>query len=276
VIEHDRVRDFSSIFGIGYMDLSDRQARIAEIVRAEQFVTVDKLAETFHVATQTIRRDINLLCDMGLARRKHGGVECLPDKSNLSFSTRRILNLAAKRAIAKSIAPYIKDGASLAFSIGTTPVIVMEALLNHHNLTVLTNNLNVAIVASRNPTFKVHIAGGALRNHDLDILGNGMTSFFAAYKADIGIYGVGGVDEDGTLLDFTEDEVLARQLIQKNSNQTFLVLDHSKFGRNAHVRGGTIDQPSKIFCDQPPEERYLAAIGETEINYAKNCVGVSA
>ena len=250
------------------MDLTDRQARIAEIVRGQQFVTVEKLAETFDVAAQTIRRDLTILCDSGVARRRHGGIESLPEKQNLSFSTRRILNLDAKRAIARSIAEHVADGASLAFSIGTTPMIVMEALLDRANLTILTNNINLAVIASRNPSFDIHVAGGNLRNRDLDILGAGMVSFFSAYKADIGIYGVGGVDEEGTLLDFSEDEVRARQLIQENSSTTFLALDQTKFGRNAHVRGGTIGEPTRIFCDGPPPEPYLSAIGDADIVYA--------
>ena len=36
---------------------------------------------------------------------------------------------------------------------------------------------------------------------------------------------------DGTLLDFHEDEVAARQSILSNCRKSFLVLDHSKFGR---------------------------------------------
>ena len=73
-----------------------------------------------------------------------------------------------------------------------------------------------------------------------------------AYKVDIGIYGVAGVVEDGTLLDFYEEEVQARQIIRQNSREIFLVLDHSKFGRSAHVRGGHIQEASKVFCDRTP------------------------
>lgn len=250
------------------MELTDRQVEIAEMVRDQEFLTVEMLAEQFQVTTQTIRRDLNMVCDRGLARRRHGGIECLPDKSNLSFSTRRILNLAAKRILAKELVKHVPDGASLAFSIGTTPVIVTEALLGHKELSIFTNNLNVAIVASRNPDFKVHIAGGTLRNHDLDILGTGMVEFFSSYKVDIGIYGVGGIDETGVLLDFSEDEVLARQLIQKNSRSTFLVLDESKFGRRAHVRGGGhICDATKVFCDKQPGEKFQDTIKDAAIHF---------
>jgi DeoR family glycerol-3-phosphate regulon repressor len=80
---------------------------------------------------------------------------------------------------------------------------------------------------------------------------------------DIGIYGVAGVDEDGTLLDFYEEEVQARQMIRENSRSAFLVLDHSKFGRAAHVKGGKIDEATKIFCDRTPPAAILLRVEQS-------------
>ncbi|MCB2100469.1 MAG: DeoR family transcriptional regulator [Rhodobacterales bacterium] len=234
------------------MDLSERQAEIAELVREGGFQTVDALAQRFGVTTQTIRRDLTVLSDHGLARRRHGGIERPADSGNLAYGSRQILARRAKRAIALEVARHVPDGASLAFSIGTTPQVVAEALLHHDALRIFTNNLNVAMLACANPSFEVNIAGGRLRNGDRDILGAGMERFLSAYKVDFGIYGVAGVDETGTLLDFYEEEVRARQLIRENSRNTFLVLDHTKFGRAAHVRGGQIGEATKVFCESRP------------------------
>ena len=73
-------------------------------------------------------------------------------------------------------------------------------------------------------------------------------------------YLVAGVDEDGVLLDFYEGEVNARQTILNNCRNSFLVLDHTKFSRLAHVRGGHIKDVSKIFCDKEPPESILKLI----------------
>ena len=54
------------------------------------------------------------------------------------------------------------------------------------------------------------------------------------------------------LLDFSSDEVDARESIRDNSRAHFLVLDHSKFSRSAHVRGGHITDASIVFCDRAP------------------------
>jgi DeoR family glycerol-3-phosphate regulon repressor len=237
--------------------LSERQVQIAELVREQGFLTVDTLADRFGLTAQTIRRDLNTLCDHNIVRRRHGGVEQPPEVGNLAYVSRRILARQAKQRIAREAAQRIPNGASLTFSIGTTPELVAEALLRHEGLRVFTNNLNVAMLACANPSFEVFIAGGRLRNGDRDILGKGMEEFMSSYIVDFGIYGVAGVDQNGTLLDFYEEEVRARQLIRENSRATFLVLDRSKFDRNAYVRGGHITEATAVFCDVPPPQEIV-------------------
>jgi len=232
--------------------LSQRRAQILDLVRDRGILMVEELAEKFGVAAQTIRRDLNFLCDRGMGRRIHGGIQRVSPIENTAYAWRKILNAKAKQAIAGTVATHIPEGVSLAFSIGTTPELISRALLTQQNLKIFTNNLHIAMAMSENATCEVTIAGGRIRHGDLDILGPGMEELFSAYKVDIGIYGVGGVDGDGTLLDYYEEEVRARQIIQENSRQTYIVLDHSKFGRSAHVRGGHLEQATKVFCDQTP------------------------
>ncbi len=239
------------------MQLSERQVEIAELVREHGFLTVEKLAGHFGLTTQTIRRDLNVVCDHDLARRRHGGIESSSRSENITYESRQILARSAKQAIGREVARHIANGSSLAFSVGTTPQVVAEALLNHDSLRVFTNNLNIAMLCCGNLTFEVNIAGGRLRNSDRDILGTGLDEFLSSYMVDIGIYGVAGVAEDGTLLDFYEEEVRARKLIRENSRETFLVLDHTKFERAAHVRGGNVGEATKVFCNAYPPENIL-------------------
>jgi DeoR family glycerol-3-phosphate regulon repressor len=164
------------------------------------------------------------------------------------------LNLAEKRAIAQTVAEHIPDGASLAISVGTTPELVAQALLRHRGLRIFTNNLNVAQVCCANPDLQVTIARGRVRPLYRDVVDPSVPDFFATYSVDFGIFGVGGIDPDGTLLDFAEEEVAARQAIAAASRQTLLVADHAKFGRNAVVAGGNIAEVAHLFTDQPPPE----------------------
>lgn len=228
-----------------------RVRAILERVRAQGYQSIDGLAALFGVTTQTIRRDVNALCEKGLCRRRHGGIDLLPENENLAYPARRVLDREAKRRIAACVAEAVPEGASLFFGIGTTPEQCALALAERPRLRVMTNNLNVALALRRNPTCELTIAGGRLRNLDCDVIAGEAHGFFSRFSVDIGIYGVGGVAEDGSLLDFNHDEVLMRTELERHCRQRFLVLDHSKFGRGATVRGGHITEASRIFTDRP-------------------------
>ena len=231
--------------------LTERQAHILEIVREEGFASIEHLATHFDVTQQTIRRLVNALCDQGLLRRIHGGVSLPVQNQNLAYGSRQGLNADAKRRIAHATAKFIPDGASLMIGLGTTPEYVAQALSRRHDLRVITNSLNVAAAFAQNPEVEITIAGGTLRPLDRDVVGEAAARFFAGFRADYGIFGVGGVDQDGTLLDFHGDEVQARQSIVANSRIAVLVADTTKFGRNATVRGGHLDDCHHLFTDGP-------------------------
>lgn len=233
------------------MQAEERARAIVERVREDGFQAIEALALQFGVTPQTIRRDVNLLCDRGLLRRKHGGVELPPEDENLAYPARQVLNIEAKRRIADLVAREIPDNATLFFGIGTTPEQCALALTDHPGLRVMTNNLNVAMALSRNPSCDITIAGGRVRNLDRDVVAAEAHNFFGNFSVDIGIYGVGAVAEDGTLLDFGMDEVRMRENLAQHCRQRFLVLDHSKFGRGATVRGGHITEATAVFTDRP-------------------------
>ncbi|ONG52327.1 DeoR family transcriptional regulator [Pseudoroseomonas deserti] len=237
-----------------------RQAAIAALLRDHDFLRVDALARRFAVTTQTIRRDVNDLCEQGAARRRHGGIAPLPPGANISFREREVLHRAAKQRIGAAVAREVPDGAALSFGIGTTPQIVAEQLAGHRGLKIVTNNLPLALAAAQNPEFEVAIAGGRVRPGDLDVCGRAGEELFAAYRVDIAIFGVAGVDEDGALLDYSEDEVRIRGVMMRHARRSFLVLDASKFGRAAHVRGGRIEEVSAVFCEAPLPEALRARL----------------
>jgi len=241
---------------------TERQAEIAERVRQSGFQSVADLARHFGVTTQTIRRDINELSDAGVLKRRHGGVELPVPTENIGFEERQTLNFTAKEQIARVVESYIPHGASVAISIGTTPALTVRYLATRRGLTIVTNNLMAALNACALPSVEIHVPGGAVRPGARDILGQDVESFFEGFKVDIGLYGVGGVDAGGELLDFSREEVQVREIIRRNCRRSFLVLDASKFGRAAHVRGGWISEADVVFCDREPPADIQAAIAD--------------
>jgi DeoR family glycerol-3-phosphate regulon repressor len=189
---------------------------------------------------------------------------------NIDYSTRKVLNLAEKRRIARLVAAHIPEHSSLFVNIGTTTEAVARELLNHKDLRFITNNLNVALLLAANPNFSIVIAGGTVRNRDGGVVGQSANDMIAQFRVDYAVIGISGIDADGTLLDYDYDEVRAAQAIVRNARQVFLVADHTKFSRHPMVRAGSIAEVSALFTDQPVPDsiRSLLEAHEVKIHVA--------
>jgi DeoR family transcriptional regulator, glycerol-3-phosphate regulon repressor len=97
-------------------------------------VLVEDLAERFGVSPQTIRKDLNELCDKLLLTRIHGGALYPSGIENVEYEERKALAAAEKEAIGRAAAAIIPDRASLFINIGTTTEAVGKALLGHRGL----------------------------------------------------------------------------------------------------------------------------------------------
>lgn len=235
------------------MNISARQRDIIDILRRDSFISIDKLAAHFDVTPQTVRRDVNMLSDANLVRRRHGGVEYAGEPGmNLSYESRQVTNIAAKHAISLHVASLIPDGASILIGIGSTLELVALNLAEHRHLTVITNNMNAAMALGNNTGNRIVIPGGTLRLPDRDVISPEAEAMFNKYKVDFGLFGVGGVEPDGTLTDFDHREVSLRQAIAANCRNSILVADQSKFGRPAPAKGGHLTDPDLIVVDGAP------------------------
>ena len=115
-----------------------RQKEILEIARATGRALVDELAVRFDVTQQTIRRDLNEICDRGLLRRVHGGAILESGVANLGYEARRGMAADEKNQIGRLCAKAIPDHASMFINIGTTTEAVARALINHRDILVPT------------------------------------------------------------------------------------------------------------------------------------------
>ena len=248
------------------MGQQTRHEAIMQYVIERGFVSIDDLAQRFHVTPQTIRRDIQHLADEQQLRRLHGGVQALQTSTtNAAYRTRQQWQCLGKQTIARSIARAIPDNSSLFINIGTTTETVARSLLHHQGLRVITNNLNVAGILSEKDDFDVLLAGGNVRS-DGGIIGQSTCHFIEQFRTDFAITGVSGIALDGTLLDFDYQEVLVTRAMLQQARTTILAADHSKFERSALVELGKLTAINQLHTDQlPPEPISRLAKNHTDI-----------
>ena len=142
--------------------LPERLNEILELARETGRVTVEDLSRRFDVSPQTIRKDLNDLCEKRLLARVHGGAVISSGVENMRYEARRLIAADQKAAIAQAAAQLIPNNASLFINIGTTTEAVARALLQHDELMVITNNINVASEMRLYPQIEVVIAGGVV------------------------------------------------------------------------------------------------------------------
>lgn len=240
------------------MALSFRQGGILEIARTEGRVGVEDLAVRFGVTLQTIRRDLGDLADAGLLDRVHGGAVVRAGVVNTAWAERQRQNAKAKAAIGAACAALIPDNSSLILNIGTTTEAVARALLGHRNLTVVTNNLNVANILAASDSCEVMVAGGALRRSDGGLVGELTAQFFAQFKVDFAMIGCSALDADGDVLDFDLAEVQVTRAILRQGRRRVLVADASKLARQAPVRVGSLADLDAVVTDRALPEPLAA------------------
>lgn len=254
--------------------LSPRQSEIVKLARGAGRVTVEDLVARFEVTPQTIRKDLNELCDLGVVQRFHGGAVYAAGVANVGYESRRNISAEAKRAIGEHAARLIPNNCSLFINIGTTTEEVARALHNHQGLMVITNNLNVAQLLRGHSHIEVIVAGGVLRHADGGVVGEAAVDFIRQFKVDFAILGVSGIDTDGSLLDYDFREVSVSRAIMASSRRSILVADAMKFSRSAPVRIGHITDLDFLVTDQPPDSRLMRVC--TENSVAVELAGVVA
>lgn len=233
------------------MALNIRQIEILELAKASGRVGVEELAERFEVTHQTIRRDLGELADQGMVDRIHGGAVMRSGVMNTGYEERRRMNEAAKAAIGRACAARIPGNSSLILNIGSTTEAVARALLGHRNLTVVTNNMNVANILTANDGCEVIVAGGSVRRSDGGLIGDLTAEFMRNFKVDLAIIGCSALDAEGEILDFDMAEVRVSRAILRQARAAWLATDLTKLGQRAPFRVVSMEALDAVVTDAP-------------------------
>jgi DeoR family glycerol-3-phosphate regulon repressor len=242
--------------------ISPRHKGILDLAAAEGRVAVEDLAGRFGVTPQTIRRDLNELCERGLLTRMHGGARPPNSVANVSYDERQFEYAEEKRRIGLAAASMIPRNCSIILNIGTTTEQVARAIYEHRDLVVITNNLNVVNILRRSPAKEIIIAGGVVRQSDGGVVGEATTDFIRNFRADIAVIGASAVADDGAILDFDYREVSVARTIIETAHQTLLVFDHSKFEKRAPVRICDVGDVDTVITDAVPPPRFARVCAE--------------
>ena len=215
------------------MDASDRVGWLVESLRSEGRVEVARAAVELGAAEMTIRRDLDLLVERGVARRVRGGaVNLLMRGEELPFAMREIDAVDAKRRIAGVVAELIGDGEAVALDSGTTALETARALVTRR-VTVMPVSLHAATVLAGGSGVRLMMPGGECRPGELAMVGPLALASIAAVRFDTVVLGCCGVSPEGHVMAHDLGDAAVKQALLASARRSVLALDGAKFGRGA-------------------------------------------
>ncbi|MCO5064241.1 MAG: DeoR/GlpR family DNA-binding transcription regulator [Rhizobiaceae bacterium] len=250
------------------MTPAKRRDRIIQLVRENDRVTVDHLAEWLKSSRETIRRDLGALDSKGLLKKIHGGaisVEANQSEavSEGSFQARLAENAKGKRLLARAAAGLLRSGDTVFVDTGTTTVFLAEEIARCEGITVITNSGAIASQVVKGKGNKVFLLGGEYREGGSESVGPLTIDQIGRFNASHSIITVGAVSQGGFLdYDLQETDIAKAMIAQ--SAKLFVLADSTKFGRSALFQVCPLAAADIIITDemlQAPYEEALAVAG---------------
>jgi DeoR family transcriptional regulator of aga operon/DeoR family fructose operon transcriptional repressor len=250
----------------GKLFMQERREKILGILERDERVSIDELSEIIDVTPVTIRNDLNVLAEKGLLVRVHGGA-ILPDQSKqeLSFNIRRRLHSQKKERIGATAAAMIQDGEAIILDASTTAMAVASKLLNHHELTVLTNGILVGMILLDNPSVTVLMPGGFLRRDSASLVKGIGNCDLGKYNFQKGFFGAKGLSLEEGLTDVNRDEVSIKRDFIHQVKTVVAIVDSTKWNRDGFVSFASLDQVDSIITDEEAPKGIVKQIEEKGI-----------
>lgn len=209
----------------------ERQEQILKQLEIKRAVEVASLARELGISESTIRRDINELHQMGKLKKVFGGAISL--SGGMAFGTTNVevrerINIAEKELIAKYAATMICENDFVFIDAGTTTE-RMIPYLDKKSVTYVTNGIvHAKKLIERG--LDAYMIGGLLRPSTEAAVGSGAIESIQQYNFTKCFVGTNGVDLERGFSTPDIGEAAVKTAVMKQSEQSVVLADHTKFG----------------------------------------------
>ena len=227
-----------------------RREKMLEIIKEHGFSGVSYLSRLFNVSEMTIRRDMEKLESEERIVRVYGGAKHA-QKSHYEepLQNRLVNNHAEKMIIAQVAAGMVEDGDVIALDASSTAFEIAKHIKDKRDLTVVTNNISIAIELSGENDVEVVLLGGALRKKSLSLVGSSVRYTLESLNIDKAFLSSKALDITRGMTDATIDEGEAKKAMINASRQVIVVMDHTKIDSVAYYRVCGFDEIDAIIVD---------------------------
>lgn len=238
---------------------NERQRIILEIAQNNGFASISDIAQKINVSIETIRRDINVLCEKKQLRKVRGGATPIkvPLRRDSNYFLRIRENQQAKITIGREAAKMIHDGDVVALDCGVSIQSLASCIADVCNVTFVTNSLPTAMILM-DKFEKSEISGRLIMiGGEIDLQNRFSKSAHAIdevdrYHFDIAFVSCTALSQEG-VSSFSMDESTFSKHLMARSSCAVLIAESEKFEKNSVCTFATLsDFDCVITDDQSP------------------------
>lgn len=248
------------------MHAEERRQLITEELQRRGRVSVSRLAGTYEVTPETVRRDLVELEHRGALRRVHGGALAPGRLQHEPAVSERAGQLADEKArIAEAALSHLPaPGGTILIDAGTTTAALVEHFPTDLRLTVVTNSIPLAMLLSTLPLLTVLVVGGRLRPQTLANVDQFAVDMVNALRVDVAFMATNGISERGCS---TPDpaEAAVKAAMVGAADRVVLLADHSKFGEEHFVRFADLADLDVVVTDDGVDDGDLLPFRVAEV-----------
>ncbi|MBE6701298.1 MAG: DeoR/GlpR transcriptional regulator [Ruminococcaceae bacterium] len=244
----------------------ERKNEILSKLMIDGKVIVSDLATLYSVTEETIRRDLEKLEIEGFAKKTYGGAVKSDNMTvELPYTVRKLTNVSGKKYIAEKIGSLIQDGDSIFLDASTTALFTVKSIFYKHNLTLITNSVEILLDLPTNNDWRIISTGGTYRQDSMSFLSASATSSLDKYHADIAVMSCKGIDLNKGITDTRENNADLKKAFIENSNKVILAVDNTKFDKISFVKICDLDSIDVVVTDVEPSDKFKKALDKKKI-----------
>lgn len=245
---------------------AERHKWLVETARDNGRVSVSQASAALGVVPETIRRDLEQLCNQGMLRRVHGGA--IPAEFDLlgdqPLDTRDVSAVREKEQIARAAMNHLPtDHGSLILDAGTTTGRLAAMLPPTSRYTIFTNSSPIASMVATRTSCRVQLIGGRIRPTTQATVGN--VDEIGRLRVDVALVGANGISVEHGLSTPDPDEAATKAAMIASARRVVVLVDSRKIGAESTVRFAELEDVDVIITDAGVTQGQVEKLGRTGV-----------
>ena len=239
---------------------------VEEYIFKQKKVSVTELQKEFNLSESTVRRYINTLLDKKSITKEYGSVSANIADNLIHIRSRIDYQSEQKKQISEKAASHVADGDTIFFDSGTTHMSMVEMLTSRKQVTIVTNNLLLAVkAADLDCGFNVVMIPGNLHNDTISIVGDLASDFLGQFYFDKVFLTTSGISLENGFSNRTLPECSIKKTVLNRTRKAFVLANELKFGENFPFSFANFQNVDYIITNRRPAQVFMDAFEQDSL-----------